>query len=333
MTRLVAPVVCVLVAGLQAAAGTQPAAREPIVDVHLHALPLGYGGGDAKNPITGHPAPASDEAVMRETFAALERYNIVKAVTSGPLDLVKKYHAANPSRVVPSLHLDQATLATPGLAGIIAAEHAAGRIAGLGEVGAQYMGLRPDDPKLEPYWDLAEKLDIPVGFHTGLAEAGTPYEECCPGFRVALGRPLVFEELLVRRPKLRVYLMHAGHPFADETIAILSMYPQVYVEVGAIDWIIPRPSFHAFLRRLVEAGFSQRIMFGSDQGVWPEVIAISIESIDRAEFLTAAQKRDIFYNNAVRFFRLGTGRTARLDVPAFFAPPGAISRLAATSSQ
>lgn len=36
----------------------------------------------------------------------------------------------------------------------------------------------------------------------------------------------------------------------------------------------------------------------------PESIRPAIESIESADFLTPEQKRDIFYNNAVRFFRL-----------------------------
>jgi len=34
------------------------------------------------------------------------------------------------------------------------------------------------------------------------------------------------------------------------------------------------------------------------------VIGIGIEAIESADFLTAAQKRDILYNNAARFLRL-----------------------------
>ena len=45
-------------------------------------------------------------------------------------------------------------------------------------------------------------------------------------------------------------------------------------------------------------------MFGSDQMVWPEGIGMAIEGIESASFLTAEQKRDILYNNAVRFLRL-----------------------------
>jgi len=83
------------------------------------------------------------------------------------------------------------------------------------------------------------------------------------------------------------------------------LYPQVYVDVAAIDWLVPRKEFHRYLRGLVEAGFGKRIMFGSDASMWPETISIGIEAIDSADFLTEAQKRDILYNNAVRFLRLG----------------------------
>ena len=38
--------------------------------------------------------------------------------------------------------------------------------------------------------------------------------------------------------------------------------------------------------------------------IWPERIERAIQGIEEAPFLTAAQKRDIFYNNAVRFLRL-----------------------------
>jgi predicted TIM-barrel fold metal-dependent hydrolase len=45
-------------------------------------------------------------------------------------------------------------------------------------------------------------------------------------------------------------------------------------------------------------------MFGSDHMFWPQGIGLAVEGIESATFLTPAQKRDIFYGNAVRFFRL-----------------------------
>ena len=70
------------------------------------------------------------------------------------------------------------------------------------------------------------------------------------------------------------------------------------------DWMLPRMEFHGHLRRLVEASFGKRIMFGSDEMVWPETIKVAIESIESAEFLNEEQRRDIFCRNAARFLRL-----------------------------
>jgi predicted TIM-barrel fold metal-dependent hydrolase len=103
----------------------------------------------------------------------------------------------------------------------------------------------------------------------------------------------------VRHPKLRVYVM------VDEMCSMLFSHPQLYVDVAWNDWGLPRKEFHSHLRRLVDAGFGKRIMFGSDEMVWPETIRVAIESIESADFLSEEQKRDIFYNNAARFLRLG----------------------------
>jgi predicted TIM-barrel fold metal-dependent hydrolase len=59
-----------------------------------------------------------------------------------------------------------------------------------------------------------------------------------------------------------------------------------------------------YIQRIVEGGFEDRVMFGTDQLLWPNLMAQSINIIDTAEYLTPEQKRDILYNNAARFLRL-----------------------------
>lgn len=78
----------------------------------------------------------------------------------------------------------------------------------------------------------------------------------------------------------------------------------------AITWIIPRSAFHRYLQGLVDAGLGKRLMFGFDQMQWPETIDLAVEAIESAEFLSADQKRDIFYNNAARFLRLSDAQIA-----------------------
>ncbi|MCH7854219.1 MAG: amidohydrolase family protein, partial [Proteobacteria bacterium] len=53
-----------------------------------------------------------------------------------------------------------------------------------------------------------------------------------------------------------------------------------------------------------DAGFSKRIMFGSDQMVWPDAIGRAIETVESAPFLSKEQRRDIMCRNAMTFLRL-----------------------------
>ena len=276
--------------------------RLPVIDVHMHA----YAKDErwthkVPNPLTGQPMTATTEqAHMQTTLAEMKKYNVVKSVVSNDYAAVLRWKAAAPDQIISSYGFDDPS--SPDLE-FLRKEHAAGRLMALGEIAVQYEGLAPNDPKMEPYYALAEELDIPLAIHIGLSKPGVAYDDS-PKYRAALSNPMLLEEVLIRHPKLRLYVMHAGWPMSDQMVALMWAHPQVYVDTGVIDWALPRKEFHAYLRRLVEAGFGKRIMFGSDQMVWPETIGMGIEGIESAAFLTAEQKRDILYNNAVRFFRL-----------------------------
>lgn len=245
-------------------------------------------------------APATDEELVRTTLQLLERYNI-RAVTTGPLEEVTKWRAAAPDRIIPAAPFDDYERRKPDAWRRLFAE---GTFAVFAEISSQYNGLSPADQTLEPYFALAEELDIPVGIHMGEANPGVPYRGS-PKYRARLTSPYLLEPVLIRHPRLRVYVMHYGSPLVDEMISLLYSHPQLYVDIAGNNWALPRKQFHDHLRRLVEAGYGKRIMFGSDQLVWPQAIEVAIESIESADFLTEEQKQDIFCRNASRFLRLG----------------------------
>lgn len=277
-------------------------ARLPVIDVHIHAYEKDERWAHKiPTPFSGEPMTATNEvAHMNSTVAEMRKYNIVKAVVSGDYNAVLRWRTASPKTILASYGFDDPASANLDL---IRQEHAAGRLIALGEIGAQYEGIAPNDPKLKPIYALAEELDIPVGIHIALTKPGGVYDEF-PKYRMALTNPLLLEEVLIRHPKLRIYVMHAGWPMLDQMVALMWAYPQVYVDTGVINWALPRKEFHTYLGRLVDAGFGKRIMFGSDQMVWPDTIGHAIDGIESAPNLTRQQKRDILYNNAVQFFRL-----------------------------
>jgi predicted TIM-barrel fold metal-dependent hydrolase len=73
---------------------------------------------------------------------------------------------------------------------VLREDYRLGRLGVMGELGLPYVGVAPDDPLMEPYWALAEELNMPVGVHAALAPPNTPYQ-CCPKFRNSLGNPAV----------------------------------------------------------------------------------------------------------------------------------------------
>lgn len=316
----------------QAAASLPPPL--PIIDMHLHAREADYTGADPlpmcapfavmprSDPANGVregmemnqppctdpiPAARSDGEVLAGTLREMRANNIF-GVVSGEPALIERWVAAAPERFIPAI--DYRLRGTSGQAHVapkpvelLRALHSAGKLAVIGEVMAQYEGVPLDDPRLDELWSLAVELDVPVAIHMGPGEPGQPYGNG-GAYRAALSDPLRLEPVLVKYPKLRVSLMHAGYPHADRLRALLFNYPHVYAEIGSIVYTEPRPAFYAFLKDIVEAGYADRILFGSDQMIWPGVITPSVQAITEAPFLSEAQKRDILYNNAARFLRL-----------------------------
>lgn len=331
MSRVILSMLLMLLADPASAEG-----QLPIIDMHLHAIAADGQGpppvavctpidpfpvwdprepydtvfmGMLKQPRCDDPvwSPITDEELMVQTIDVMNRRNIF-GVLSGTPDRVAAWTQAAPDRFFPGLgfQLGRDEFSPDS----IRALHAEGRLAVFAEITNQYAGIAPDDDRMEPYWSLAEELDIPVGIHIGPGPPGVLYLGAV-GYRARLHSALTLEPMLVRHPRLRVYIMHAGYPLLDDLLAVLYAHPQVYVDVGVIVFTQPRAAFYRYLQGIVEAGFINRVMFGSDQMVWPGVIERSISVIEEAPFLSGEQKRDILYNNAARFLRLSKEEIAR----------------------
>ncbi len=305
----------------------------PVIDMHVHALrandqgpaPLTigvpfdqFGSHDPKQDydmtfmqamkmgtwakqITN--SPLTDDSLRILTLKAL-RDNNVYAVTSGEIELVRKWKSEEPKRIINAVYWDFSSIKRFGLTiDSMSKLFKTGEFKVFGEVGIQYEGYSPSDTAFEPYLQMAEALDIPVGIHVGPGPPGVIYLGANK-YRASLHSALVLEEALVKHPKLRIYAMHAGWPMIDDLIATLYAHPQLYIDLGIISYDTPIKEYYYYLERIINAGFCNRIMFGSDNMVWPGTIQIAIDRIQKAPFLTESQKRDILFNNAARFLRL-----------------------------
>ena len=187
-----------------------------------------------------------------------------------------------------------------------------GRVRALHELGPNYYGISPANPRLAAYWRLAASYDIPVGVHTqrGPAPQGkysTRSEPgCCPDYDPEMGNPALLRPVLEKYPNLRVWIQHVGSgrgdhgPFWEETLALLRDYPTVYLDLSITNGAMPVEQYESALRRLIDAGFGDRIMFGSDN----LPVAPILERLRGFAWLSDAQRQAILSGNASRFFRL-----------------------------
>ena len=310
-----------LTCGLLAQESTIDTTRPPIIDIHVHAIPLPDGfraplcpwflsdmpGGDPRDEAPAFmqadcadplPAAGSDAEVQEAILDRIRRMNMTMVSFGDPATLHRWVAAAPAGRIMPGIGIDtkmpvadfRDSLST-GFYQVVA------------EVAPQYQGLSPSDTVFSPYFAVAEELNIPVGIHMGTGGNGVA-NLTSPNFRASLGNPFLLEDMLARHPKLKIWVMHAGYPMVDELIALMGAHAYVYLDISGFIWSYPLDEVHHVIQQLVRAGFGKRIMYGTDFLFWPRMIETSIGVVENARYLSEDQKRDILYNNAARFFRL-----------------------------
>lgn len=270
--------------------------KAPIIDMHLHDY-TAQTYFSAPSP-DGTFAPKTLEAYRAQVAQMLKQYNVVAAVVS---TIGGKNNLDDNNLLIPGYYTNRAPRDTTAFKQLIET----GQLKVFGEIGAVYDGKTLSDPEFEPYLSICERYNIPVAVHTGGGPAGATYS-CCPNFRIELGDPFKIEGALAKHPKLRVYLMHAGEVYYEHALRLMKLYPQLYTDLGVILWVdtITQDYAYNFLKKAKTYDLLDRVMFGSDQMVWPHAIEKSIKQLNSYDFLTQEDKRNIFYNNAARFLQL-----------------------------
>lgn len=270
-----------------------------IIDMHLHSYTeKNFWVGKARN---GFESSKTAKETLEQTIHKMNEHNIKYAVVSGPIESLERYTKAD-KRFIPGYQDFEDTL--------IPVEQfeeyiKSGKIKVFGEVMAVYKGKTLADSSYQPYLAICEKYNIPVAYHSG-GSFPNAQNLGWPKYRIALGDPFLIENVLVKYPKLKLYLMHAGENFYENTLRMMDGYPNLYADLGVEMWLHPMTKDFAvkFLKSAKEYGFLDRVMFGTDQMVWPEAITSSINFLNTLDFLTKEEKELIFYNNAKKFLEI-----------------------------
>ncbi|MBD2756547.1 amidohydrolase family protein [Spirosoma validum] len=272
--------------------------------MHIHS----YDQGAFLRPIievAGVRAAKTASAHFQETYQAFTTYSIVKAVVSGSPTSVDNWLTQDKEhKFIAGIAMDEPT--DYGMDSVRFEQLVKDKkILVFGEIGAYYGGSTLNHPGWQPYLRICQRYDIPVAIHLGGGPPQSTYS-WAPKARLQLSDPFLIEDVLVRYPKLRIYMMHSGEVWYEHALRLMAFYPQLYSDLGALLWVEPLTKHYAseFLKLAKEGGYLKRVMFGSDQMRWPGGIGKSVDYLKSLPFLSQEDKADLFYNNAARFLKL-----------------------------
>lgn len=165
-----------------------------------------------------------------------------------PDELISRYVASRPDRLL-------------GFAGIDPMEaDLDDRLASLTSLKLSGAVIAPADQNFHPmhtravalYEKLAE-LDMPLIVHT----PDLPTRDSAMSF----GQPVLLDDVARQFPTLRILVTRCGHPFADQTLALIGKHPNVYTEISGVS---ARPwQLFNMLLTANEMGVTEKLLFGS----------------------------------------------------------------------
>jgi hypothetical protein len=230
----------------------QSLAQSKVFDVHLH------GGKSPDEQLASLIAAGVYKACISTSWELQEKYRSIKDI-----ELAFGLMLPCPNGKVPyslqNCYEDGRIYPDPSW---VEEQIQTGRIDFFGEVLSQYHGISSSDSSLLTYYQLATRYNLPVGIHTG--SAGPNHG--CPDFSEAMGNPELLRPMLTQFPSIKVWIMHGGAPYVNETISIMKDFPNVYADLSAINFpsILPHNNFEGILKVFIDAGLEDRLMFGSD---------------------------------------------------------------------
>lgn len=167
-----------------------------------------------------------------------------------PNDYVASYVARDPARLIGFGSVDPSAATA-----IDELERMKGELGLVGcKLGPIYQDVDPLGPEFLRVCEALERLELPMLIHQGttFARAGS----------LLRARPILIDELALRYPKLKIVIAHLGHPWFDETIAVVRRHPHVYADISGL--VTRRWLLYQALVSAIEYRVEHKLLFGSD---------------------------------------------------------------------
>jgi hypothetical protein len=173
-----------------------------------------------------------------------------------------------------------------------------------------HAGFYPNDPRLNRAFQKCVDLDVPVMFHTGIKALRWQW--------LKYNNPVYVDDIATDFPEMKIVMCHGGFPWADEFLVVAYSNPNIYVDITFMEYVervFRRPGLvENTMRQLVDLVGPRRLLWGSEGPAMflplfgehgPENYKRSQDYlVNRFDFLTAEDKKDILGRNAARLLGL-----------------------------
>jgi predicted TIM-barrel fold metal-dependent hydrolase len=200
-----------------------------MIDAHIHVVPPNLPGVGPLNPLL----EANADVVAATLRTQMHDAGITAALAMGswqagdddPLGIAATLRIA---ALVPGLH--PAGIADPTRTDVdhlrrVEEVLATGRVKAL-KAYLGYLHYAPDHLAYRRYYELAEKYNLPVIFHTG--------DTYSPWAKVRFAQPLRVDDVAVDHPKVRFVIAHIGNPWMTDAAEVVYKNMNVWADLSGL---------------------------------------------------------------------------------------------------
>jgi predicted TIM-barrel fold metal-dependent hydrolase len=161
-----------------------------------------------------------------------------------------------------------------------------------------YEPFYPNDPKLDPVYQLAADSGVPVMIHSG--------DTFTPKGKVKYAHPLHVDEVAVDHPDVNFVICHIGNPWIRDCMEVVYKNKNVYTDISGLVLGNFSDRFEQFMSRqlqdmLVYGVEPETVLYGTD---WPiSSMESYIEFMEELK-IPEREKRKIMFENSAELFRL-----------------------------
>ncbi len=156
----------------------------------------------------------------------------------------------------------------------------------------------PTDKRCDPYYQIAEKYNAPVVFHTGI-NPGKPEIS-------RYNDPKYIVEVAKKYPKLKVVITHYFWPKMEYCYKLTRSIPNIYFELAGVGdpEVVEASGGVEKVKSILAQTISdrpQQVIFGTD---WPMCQIENHINLVKSLNLPSKTARQIFFDNAVKTYNL-----------------------------